>query len=82
MKIVFHEKYRKVYARDPAAAAGRMEPVEQGLREFYQFIETDPAGEEDVALVHTKTHIENIRRDSRVFPMALCQGLTSLVACP
>ncbi len=63
MKIVFHPDYFKVYASDPAAAPGRMEPIVKELKGQYDFLEPQPAGEEDLKRVHAQSHIDNIKRN-------------------
>ena len=71
MKIVFHQQYHKVYAGDPAAVSGRLKPIEQALRPVYEFVDSTPADEDDIALVHDRGHIEYVRGYSKVFPLAL-----------
>jgi acetoin utilization deacetylase AcuC-like enzyme len=63
MKIVYHPDYNKVYAADPAAEAGRIEAILTELKSKYDFLEPKPASEEDLKRVHTKSHIEIIKRD-------------------
>ena len=70
MKIVYHERYREVYSSDPAARPGRIECILSELRGMYEFVEPQPASEEDLKLVHTLSHIENVKR-SRAFEVAL-----------
>lgn len=62
MKVVYHEKYKEVYAEDPAAKAGRMESIYSELYRQFQFVEPVPAEEEDLRLVHTQIHIDSIKR--------------------
>ena len=62
MKVVFHDDFRRSYTLDPAAAAGRMEAILDVIKDRVDFVTAVPAGEEDIAAVHTKYHIENVRR--------------------
>jgi len=61
MKVIFHEKFYGVYAGDPAAAAGRMEAVVDVIRPFVDMIEPAPATEDQIAAVHTRSHIERVK---------------------
>ncbi len=70
MKIVFHPKFYTVYTSDPAAAAGRMEAIVEELRD-YEFVEPEPASEEDILLVHTREHLEYVRSEGIVYELAL-----------
>ena len=62
MKVVYHERYKEVYSRDPAARAGRIETIYDELYGRFEFIKPVPANEEDLRLVHTQSHIDSIRR--------------------
>ena len=70
MKIVFHPRYMEVYTSDPAAASGRIEPILKELEGRYDFIEPQAASEDDLKRVHTRTHIESIKRDRHVYDVA------------
>ena len=70
MKIVYHGRFREVYSSDPAAAPGRIECILSELGETYEFVEPEPASEEDLKLVHTLGHIERVKR-TKVFDIAL-----------
>lgn len=64
-KIVFHKKYFEVYASDPAATQGRLNSAHDLLRtKDYEFIEPEIAQEDDILLVHTKSHFERIASKS------------------
>jgi len=71
MKVVFHESFLETYTNDPAASSGRLEHALTLVREKFSLIQPLPCPEEDVLLVHSKMHLEGVRRDSRVFPVAL-----------
>ncbi len=70
MKVIFHERFYEVYANDPAAASGRMEPIVKALQGLYPFVEPKPAAEQDLQRVHGRAHIEWVRRDSLLFETA------------
>ncbi len=60
--MVFHEAFYQVYAGDPAAAAGRMEAIVDVIKHAAEFVEPVSATEEQIAAVHTRQHIERVRR--------------------
>lgn len=62
MKVVFSEKFYQVYTNDPAAEPGRMEAVVDVIKERVQFIEPEPATEEQIRLAHTESRIEMVKR--------------------
>lgn len=63
MKIVYHPNYNEVYASDPAAEAGRIEAILKELKGKYDFLEPEPASEDDLKRVHTQSHIDLIKRN-------------------
>jgi acetoin utilization deacetylase AcuC-like enzyme len=67
MKVIFHPRFYEVYTSDPAAAAGRMEPMVKALEKEFEFIEPKPASERDLEKVHGKSHIQSIRRDRQLY---------------
>jgi len=69
MKVVFHGDFYQVYTSDPAADAGRMEAVVDVIKPHVEFVTADPASEVDIASVHTKPHIEDVRRQG-LYPIA------------
>jgi len=69
MRIVFHEKYKLVYAYDPAAKAGRIESIVAALK-GYEFLPPQPATEEDLRLVHSQSLIDSVKRNKLVFEIA------------
>ena len=71
MKIIFHEKFYDVYTTDPAAASGRMEAVMGVLGKDFAFVSPPPAAEDDLALVHTRGHIESIKRYKDVYEVGV-----------
>jgi acetoin utilization deacetylase AcuC-like enzyme len=70
LKIVFCEKYFEVYSSDPASAEGRLDQAYKVLKESCEFVRPDPASESDLLLVHTQAHIEEIKRDARLYEIA------------
>jgi len=62
LKVVFHDDFKRSYTLDPAAAAGRMEAILDVIKDRVEFVTAVPADEEDIAAVHTKYHIDNVRR--------------------
>ncbi len=62
MKIIFHEGFYQSYTYDPAAEIGRMEAIVNIIKDKYEFVEAVPAEPEDIAEVHSKFHIDEVRR--------------------
>jgi len=62
VKVVFHEDFYQVYTSDPAAAGGRIESIVEAIRPSVKFIQADPASEADIAAIHTKDHIDHVKR--------------------
>jgi len=71
MKVIFHPRFYEVYTSDPAAAAGRMEPMVKALEKEFEFIEPEPASERDLERVHGKNHIQFVKGDSQVYEMGI-----------
>jgi len=71
VKIVYHERYCKVYASDPAAQLGRMESIYEELHGHFDFVSPEPASEEEVLLVHGQSHIENVKTRPLTYEIAL-----------
>lgn len=70
MRIVFHEKYFDVYSGDPASAEGRLDRAYKVLKENFEFVQPEPAREEDLLLVHSQAHVAHIKQDTHLFEMA------------
>jgi len=68
--VVFHEKYFDVYSHDPASAEGRLDHARKTLRHDFEFEEPETAREDDLKLVHTQSHVEQIKRDIRLYEVA------------
>ncbi len=73
MKVVFHEDFRSSYTSDPAAEAGRMEAIEMAIRDRVTWVAAIPATEEEIAAVHTRAHMDRVRREG-------VYGIASLAA--
>lgn len=69
MKIVFHEKYKQVYTYDPASKSGRIENILEALK-GYEFVQPEPATEDDLLLVHARSLIDSVKGDSLAFEVA------------
>ncbi|UCF73548.1 MAG: histone deacetylase family protein [Deltaproteobacteria bacterium] len=61
MKIIFHHDFYRVYTSDPAAAPERMESIVKVISGHYEFVEPTAAREEDIAAVHSPSHIEHVK---------------------
>ena len=70
MKIIYHADYNTVYASDPAARRGRIAAIWKELKGTYDFLEPQPALEDDLRRVHTQSHIESIKRNSQLYRIA------------
>ncbi len=74
MKVIFHEDFYVVYTSDPAAAAGRMEAVMDVVESHVDFIKAEAASEADIAAVHTKAHIDDVKGEGLYSIAALAVG--------
>jgi len=71
VKVVYHERYREVYASDPAAQPGRMESIYKELHGHFDFVTPEPASEEDALLTHSQSHVENVKTHPLTYEIAL-----------
>ncbi len=76
MKIIFHEDFYQVYTHDPAAASGRIEAIVETIRDKHPFVDAIPASEAQIAAVHTKFHIDEVKRMGLYDIAALAAGGT------
>jgi acetoin utilization deacetylase AcuC-like enzyme len=74
MKVVFHNDFYRVYADDPAAAAGRMEAILSVVEPYVEIVPARPATEAQITAVHTPAHVERIRRMGLYDIAALAAG--------
>ena len=70
MKIIFHDKYFDVYSGDPASAEGRLDRAYGILKENFDFVQPEPAREEDLLLVHSQAHVSHVEHDTHLFEVA------------
>ncbi len=80
MKVVFHEDFYQVYAVDPAAAAGRMEAITSVLGKDFDFRTPSAASDDDLGLVHTRRHIESVRRNKEVYSVGMLSAGGAILA--
>ncbi len=80
MKIIFHERYYEVYTADPAASAGRMEPIMAALGNDFEVMVPSPASDQDLALVHTQDHIQSIKRHPEIYEVAVLSAGGAILA--
>ena len=62
MKVVYHPRFEEVYNSDPAAKAGRMESITREVLPYFEMVMAEPATVDNLRLVHSDWHIEDIRR--------------------
>ncbi len=74
MKVVFHEDFYQAYTSDPAAAAGRMEAIVEIIEPQVEFVTARPAKEAEIALAHTRAHIDFVRQSGLYDISALAAG--------
>jgi acetoin utilization deacetylase AcuC-like enzyme len=74
VKVIYHKDFNQTYCSDPAAAPGRIEAVVKAIRDRVTFIDATPAGEEDIAAVHTPSQIQGVAREGIYTIAALAAG--------
>ena len=74
MKILFHEAFYQVYTGDPAASAGRMEAIMKVLEPEVEVVQAIPATVEQIAAIHTSSHIERVKGQGIYDIAALAAG--------
>jgi acetoin utilization deacetylase AcuC-like enzyme len=62
LKVVYHEKYREIYSGDPASEPGRIECIYNELHSSFEFVKPEFANEEHLEFVHTRDHINHIKK--------------------
>ena len=80
MKVIYHPDYQKVYDSDPAAEPGRMEAILKELKGHYDFLEPEPASEDDLKRVHTENHIDSIKRNPPLYEVACLSAGGAILA--
>lgn len=71
VKVVFHQNFLQSYTTDPAASPGRLDYAFSLVEDKHSLVTASPCKEEDVLLVHSPFHLENVRREGQVYSMAL-----------
>jgi acetoin utilization deacetylase AcuC-like enzyme len=71
MKVVYHHRFKEIYADDPAAAAGRMESILREVSNRFELVTPDAATVDDIRLVHSNEHIKYIRGMGLTYDIAL-----------
>lgn len=74
MKVVYSEEYKQIYSCDPASNPGRIEAIEFALEGRVDFVEPQPATEQEILAVHTPRHIADVRREGVYEIAALAAG--------
>jgi acetoin utilization deacetylase AcuC-like enzyme len=69
MRVYFSEEFYRVYAADPAAAAGRMEAIVAAIEDEVVFEACQPADDLDLLRAHRQSHIDLVH-DTGVYAMA------------
>ncbi len=75
MKIVYSHSFEERYPANPVESPDRVRlPYEELIACGYEFIEPAPASLADIARVHGREHIENVRRQGLYDAAALAAG--------
>lgn len=74
MRVVTHRDFLETYTNDPAAAPGRIEAILERITSEVTFEEALPAGQEDIAAVHTAHQIDRVDRQRLYRISALAAG--------
>jgi len=69
MKIVYHESFCQCYADDAAAVEGRIESILSAIGNRFEFVQPEPASEEQILSVHTPEMIQRAKR-KELYPIA------------
>lgn len=74
MKVIYHKDFNASYCSDPAAAPGRIEAVVKVIQNRVTFIDAIPAEKDDIAAIHTPSHIAAVTREGIYHIAALAAG--------
>jgi acetoin utilization deacetylase AcuC-like enzyme len=74
VKVIYHKDFLQSYTMDPAAAEGRIDAVVREIQDQVTFIDAVPATEKEIAAVHTRSHMDMVRRDGVYNIAALAAG--------
>jgi acetoin utilization deacetylase AcuC-like enzyme len=80
MRVIFHQRFYEVYAHDPAAAPGRMEPIVKALEKEFEFVEPQPALEKDLERVHGRQHIQWVKGEPIVYEIGCLSAGGAILA--
>jgi len=80
MKIFYDEAFLQRYSGDPAAQTGRLDHALSLVRGKYKLLAPAPCTEEDLLRVHLHYHVAEIRRDERVYPVAVLAAGAAIAA--
>ncbi len=82
MRVVYHPLMLESYDRTPAGAPGRLESTIAVLSKHkgYEFVEPQPASDEDIIRAHSERHIEKIKNDSESSHEGILEKLARLAA--
>lgn len=80
MKVFFHNDFFREYTADPAAEKGRLEPAYQVLKGRYPIADAIPCADSDILLVHTRSHLESVKRTPIVYDLAALAVGTAIAA--
>jgi len=69
MKVVYHESFCQCYADDATAVEGRIESILTAIGNRFEFVQAEPASEEQILRVHTPEMIERAKRKG-LYPIA------------
>ncbi|MDJ0622718.1 MAG: hypothetical protein QNJ17_07115 [Desulfocapsaceae bacterium] len=74
MKVYFHPMFYEEYTSDPAAESGRMEAIVSEIESHVEFLDCQPATEEQILAAHTPEHIEKIHQQGLYEIASLAAG--------
>ncbi len=80
IQIIYHEDFAAHYALDPAAEPGRLEPALALLKSKYEFLVPEPAGKDEILLVHSEHHYNSIAADALLIHTALLSAGAAIKA--
>lgn len=70
MEVVYHEDYLKDYPTAPVESPDRVACIYKNLSGKYDIIRPAPAEEEDILRVHSRSLLERVKKESRVYLIA------------
>lgn len=71
MKIVYHEKYLEDYPTASVECSERVRRIYTELQGAFDFVTPSPSRKKDLELVHSKAHIEAVKRHTLTYEVAL-----------